>query len=102
MMKQRVNIALGLLATGALLLVVSLLADMIVEGCVRAREASALNVCALSGGTFQNMLLLDLCRKRLLENGFRVLIHSLVPANDGGISLGQALAGSYRLKNIHK
>ena len=77
-----------------------LLADMITASCLQARRASDLNVCALSGGSFQNMLLLDLCREKLLKNGFRVLLHKLVPANDGGISLGQALYGVYNIKQF--
>ena len=44
------------------------------------------------------MLLLDLCCNVLKDNNFKVLTHKLVPANDGGISLGQALAGAYDLK----
>ena len=79
----------------------SCLAEMIVQSCKLAREVSDLNVCALSGGSFQNMLLLDLCCKKLRQAGFKVLIHELVPANDGGISLGQALAGlKYKIKKI--
>ncbi|MCC6094556.1 MAG: carbamoyltransferase HypF [Eubacterium sp.] len=49
---------------------------------------------ALSGGCFQNTLLLDLVQSTLEKNGFRVLVHSLVPPNDGGIALGQALYGA--------
>ncbi len=74
------------------------LAEMIVKSCCEARQISNLNVCALSGGSFQNMLLLDLCCNMLKDNNFKVLTHKLVPANDGGISLGQALAGAYDLK----
>jgi hydrogenase maturation protein HypF len=48
-------------------------------------------VAALSGGCFQNLLLLDLCKKGLTANGFTVLTHHLVPPNDGGIALGQAV-----------
>ena len=74
---------------------------MIVQSCKQARGVSDLNVCALSGGSFQNMLLLDLCCEKLRQAGFKVLIHKLVPANDGGISLGQALAGlKYKMKKI--
>lgn len=76
------------------------LAGFIVESCKQARLVSGVNVCALSGGSFQNMLLLELCIDMLKENGFQVLTHRLVPANDGGISLGQALAGMCRIKRI--
>jgi hydrogenase maturation protein HypF len=52
-------------------------------------------VVALSGGVFQNVLLLDRLVPALQGTGFRVLTHSRVPPNDGGISLGQvAVAGS--------
>lgn len=45
---------------------------------------------ALSGGVFQNRVLLEQVMKRLQDGGFSVLTHRVVPANDGGISLGQA------------
>jgi len=53
------------------------------------REANTTTV-ALSGGVFQNILLLKLVRERLAKSGFRVLRHRQVPPNDGGVSLGQA------------
>ena len=48
-----------------------------------------IRVCALSGGVFQNALLLELLVPLLRDRGLRVLIHREVPPNDGGISLGQ-------------
>ncbi len=74
------------------------LADMIAEACVRVRDKSGIETVALSGGVFQNVLLLDLTEQRLQRNGFRVLTHSLVPANDGGIALGQAVIAARRLQ----
>ncbi|MBQ3407311.1 MAG: carbamoyltransferase HypF [Lachnospiraceae bacterium] len=61
------------------------------------REKTGVNIVALSGGCFQNLLLLRLCREELAVEGFRVLTHSLVPPNDGGIGLGQAFYGMWSL-----
>ena len=47
---------------------------------------------ALSGGVFQNKLFAILCRQRLKENGFTVFMNEKIPANDGGVSLGQIAA----------
>ena len=68
----------------------SLLADMTAQACRTISERTGIKVCALSGGVFQNKLLLKMLKCRLEKMGLRVLIHSLVPANDGGIALGQA------------
>jgi hydrogenase maturation protein HypF len=53
---------------------------------------------ALSGGVFQNALLLKMSRDLLEKKGFQVLRHSLVPANDGGISLGQAALAAMKYR----
>ncbi len=75
------------------------LAKLVIAGCEEIRIDTGLDTVALSGGVFQNLLFLDLCRKGLMEKGFNVLIHSLVPPNDGGIALGQAaIATEYLLK----
>ncbi len=65
------------------------LAAAIAAGCTLLREASGLEVVALSGGVFQNLLLLREAVGLLERRGFRVLLHRRVPPNDGGISLGQ-------------
>jgi hydrogenase maturation protein HypF len=62
----------------------------VVSGCRRARDVTGLTTVALSGGVWQNMLLLTTTVDALEAAGFRVLVHSQVPTNDGGISLGQA------------
>ncbi len=58
--------------------------------CERMREELQLDRVCLSGGCFQNALLLEGCVRRLRDDGFQVFTHREVPANDGGISLGQA------------
>ncbi|MFA1541730.1 carbamoyltransferase HypF [Actinomadura monticuli] len=65
-------------------------AALIVAAASRLREERNLGTVALSGGVFQNMLLLERAVQRLTEAGFDVLTHHRVPPNDGGISLGQA------------
>ena len=67
------------------------LACQITAACVKIRELSGCNKAALSGGGFQNRLLLELTDHMLLEQGFEVLKHQLLPPNDGGIALGQAV-----------
>lgn len=60
-----------------------------------ANEKSKINRVALSGGCFQNSYLLSRLENELIENGFNVYTHGIVPCNDGGLSLGQAvIAGS--------
>ncbi len=67
------------------------LAEMARDVCVKIRGVSGLNSVALSGGCFQNRLLLTRVTDLLKKSGFDVLTHKDVPANDGGISLGQAV-----------
>ena len=72
------------------------LAALTAAAAAKAREEKGLNTVALSGGVFQNTLLLRLCCKALQNDGFTVLTHGLVPPNDGGLALGQALYGMSR------
>ena len=65
--------------------------DAIARTCVLLRSATGVDTVALSGGVFQNLLLLGGTVDRLRQQGFRVLTHSRVPTNDGGVSLGQAV-----------
>lgn len=74
------------------------LAGMIVSACEKAREKIGINTVALSGGVYQNKLLLDYSVTMLEERGFHVLRHHLLPPNDGGISLGQAVAAMRSLQ----
>lgn len=74
------------------------LAGMIVSACEKAREETGINTVALSGGVYQNKLLLDYSVTMLEERGFHVLRNHLLPPNDGGISLGQAVAAMRSLQ----
>ncbi len=69
------------------------LADMVVEACVKASRETGTRTVALSGGVYQNTLLLDLCIRGLEDQGLQVLRHRMIPPNDGGIGLGQAAFG---------
>jgi hydrogenase maturation protein HypF len=71
-------------------------AALVEAGCVLTRERHGLDTVALSGGVFQNLLLLRAVVRRLQARGFRVLVHSRIPCNDGGISLGQAVVAGAR------
>ena len=62
----------------------------------RLGEQTSLNRVCLSGGSFQNDLLLDGLQQKLSGAGFEVFTHSLVPAGDGGLSLGQAVIAAQR------
>ena len=74
------------------------LADVVLTVCSRLRQEHDLGTVALSGGVFQNALLLSRCLDRLEAAGFTVLTHRQVPPNDGGVSLGQAAVAAARLR----
>lgn len=78
------------------------LAEQIVVACIEARKSSGRNKTALSGGVFQNRLLLHLTEERLGQEGFEVLRHHMIPPNDGGIAIGQAAYGMNRLQIAEK
>ena len=78
------------------------LAEQIVAACIEARKSSGRNKAALSGGVFQNRLLLRLTEERLGQEGFEVLRHHMIPPNDGGIAIGQAAYGMNRLQIAEK
>ncbi len=74
------------------------LAEMVLDVSMKIREKTGQNTVALSGGVYQNQLLVRLCCEKLKKSGFRSLTHSLIPPNDGGIALGQAVAAMQKLK----
>lgn len=74
------------------------LARQIVMGCERARELTGIKTAALSGGVFQNLLLLEKVEAGLKAKDFRVLRHHLIPPNDGGICLGQAVVAMAKIQ----
>ncbi|TLH57783.1 carbamoyltransferase HypF [Mycolicibacterium aubagnense] len=69
-------------------------ADLVVRLAELESEAAGIRVVALSGGVFQNALLLRLTLSGLRAKGFEVITHRQVPPNDGGIALGQLLVGN--------
>ncbi len=73
------------------------IASMIVEACERLRDQEGLDEVVLSGGVFQNALLLQHSVDRLKRLGFDVMVHRVVPPNDGGLALGQAIIAASTL-----
>jgi hydrogenase maturation protein HypF len=74
-------------------------ADAIIRVCLMLRDSTGVGVAALSGGVFQNILLLERTVAGLERWGFRVLTHSRVPPNDAGISLGQVAIAAASLRS---
>jgi hydrogenase maturation protein HypF len=70
------------------------LAVMIEEACAELHKQTGLAKVVLSGGVFQNCLLTGMVVSRLEKSGLTVLTHSLVPPNDGGLALGQAVVAA--------
>lgn len=75
------------------------IARLVWEGAAQARKETGLNRVVLSGGCFQNFLLLQLATDLLEDAGFEVYIHHQVPPNDGGISLGQLAIATCKLRH---
>jgi hydrogenase maturation protein HypF len=73
------------------------LVDMLVEVCGLIRQRTGIGAVALSGGVFQNAWLLEGALHALEAGGFEVYSHRQVPANDGGLALGQAAVAARRM-----
>jgi hydrogenase maturation protein HypF len=70
--------------------------DMVLGTCLAIHERTCVERVVLSGGVFQNEFLLRGCHAALQEAGFAVHTHRQVPANDGGVALGQAVVAGWR------
>ena len=73
------------------------IAELLATACLAARERTGLEAVALSGGVFQNRILLTQLISRLEAMAFRVYINRRVPPNDGGLALGQLAVAAARL-----
>ena len=67
------------------------LSDVLLRCCLMNREETGISTVALSGGCFQNSVLLTGLTQQLEECDFKVLTHSRIPCNDGGVSFGQVI-----------
>ncbi len=76
------------------------IAELLAEAACEAREQTQLNSVALSGGVFQNRLLLETLIARLEKKGFQVYINRRVPPNDGGLSLGQLAVAAAAIQTM--
>ena len=72
-------------------------AQAVLEVCTSAREKHGLDRVVLSGGVWQNMFLMRRTVDLLRGDHFEILIHSKVPANDGGLALGQAAIAAHKI-----
>lgn len=73
---------------------------MIVDTCRLLRDRGAGQVVGLTGGVFQNAVLVERTLDSLHAAGFEVLTHHAVPPNDGGLALGQAVLGRHQIRSM--
>ncbi|HJV36034.1 carbamoyltransferase HypF [Geomonas sp.] len=76
------------------------LTHAVVDVCGRLRSESGLDRVVLSGGVFQNRLFTESVADKLEEGGFKVFCHRLVPPNDGGLALGQAMVAAAQWSGV--
>jgi hydrogenase maturation protein HypF len=77
------------------------LARMVTDVCLRLQKEYKMNDVVLSGGVWQNVTLLKQTLGQLRKHEFEVYLHQQVPANDGGLALGQAAVAASRLIHSH-
>ncbi len=70
--------------------------ELVVSMATKVKKEKGLNKVVLSGGTFQNRIILEKSENRLKNNGFEVFTQSDIPSNDGGIALGQIAIAAKR------
>ena len=75
------------------------LASLALEVSKRMQETFGIQEVALSGGVWQNQVLLDLAHTALIQHKFTVYTHQQTPANDGGLALGQAVVAGFKIQN---
>ena len=73
-------------------------AQMVLEVCQELRTRTGVSEVVLSGGVWQNVTLLGKTVTLLRNDKFEVYFHEIVPPNDGGIALGQAVIAAHKLK----
>jgi hydrogenase maturation protein HypF len=78
------------------------LADAVVELSARVAATHAVHAVAVSGGVFQNRTLFERVCAGLRARGLQVLSHRRVPANDGGLALGQAVSAAALLSGVER
>jgi hydrogenase maturation protein HypF len=76
------------------------LAEAVARMATALAQEHEIGTAALSGGVFQNKILLETVSERLRGAGLRVLGHKQIPANDSGISLGQATIAAARRRDM--
>jgi hydrogenase maturation protein HypF len=73
---------------------------MFTDMCCTLKAETGIDTVAMSGGTFQNATLLTGLTRSLSQCGFRVYSHTLIPANDGCLALGQAVCAGLRYGGV--